>query len=146
MKFTKTQNKNDAKLDPTLIARYLHGGNSYYGQVRGDEIFQVNGDIFGNWETTNISQPLKAVKLLAPVEPKRIVAIGVNSEVYRAFRRGDVLETDANNDVYDSDRPVIFYKRPETICGPNENIIIPEGCTGISGSAELGVKKNALKM
>ena len=104
MKFTKTQNKNDAKLDPTLIARYLHGGNSYYGQVRGDEIFQVNGDIFGNWETTNISQPLKAVKLLAPVEPKRIVAIGVNSEVYRAFRRGDVLETDANNDVYDSDR------------------------------------------
>ena len=34
---------------------------------------------------------------------------------------------------------MIFYKRPETICGPNENIIIPEGLTGISGSAELGV-------
>jgi 2-keto-4-pentenoate hydratase/2-oxohepta-3-ene-1,7-dioic acid hydratase in catechol pathway len=59
--------------------------------------------------------------------PSKFVAIGLNFEDHARESGNPIPEN-----------PVVFYKTPSCICGPNDNTIIPRGSTQMDYEVELG--------
>lgn len=98
------------------IARFaMPEGAVHYGLLEGNHTLHIiEGDIFGDWETTGETVPLNTVRLLAPVDPPNVIAIGLN---YRAHARESNMAL--------PERPVIFIKATTSVCGPDDPIILP---------------------
>ena len=61
-----------------IFARYLAHGEIAYGVVEGDTVKQITASPFEKFEVTDHTHPISDVKLLAPCEPAKIVAVGLN--------------------------------------------------------------------
>ena len=74
----------------------------------------IHGDIFGEWRSGDERIGLSSVRLLAPVQPPNVLAIGLN---YRAHAResGQVIPK----------APIVFIKANTTVIGPEERILLP---------------------
>ena len=97
------------------ICRYEHNGKTAYGKIDGPMIAELaDCPIGGELITTGDTVPLSAVKLLAPVTPPNILAIGLN---YRAH----AIETGAAI----PDHPVLFIKATSAVTHPGGPIILP---------------------
>jgi 2-keto-4-pentenoate hydratase/2-oxohepta-3-ene-1,7-dioic acid hydratase in catechol pathway len=70
------------------------------------------------------------VKLLAPVEPSKIVCIGLNYKEH-------VKESQSADKA--PDEPVLFMKPPSSLIGPGARITYPEMAGRVDYEAELGV-------
>lgn len=99
------------------IARFRTGdGAVRYGVLEGGDTLRViDGDVFGAWRATDVTVPLAQAKLLAPVEPPNIIAIGLNYRAH-AIESGAPLP----------ERPVIFIKATTALCGPDDDIVLPK--------------------
>jgi 2-keto-4-pentenoate hydratase/2-oxohepta-3-ene-1,7-dioic acid hydratase in catechol pathway len=86
-----------------------------YAQVDGDACRLIDGDILSSWKLTDETVPLADVQLLAPVEPRQVVAIGLN---YRAHAEESGMAL--------PDHPLIFIKTPNCVVGPGEPILLPK--------------------
>jgi 2-keto-4-pentenoate hydratase/2-oxohepta-3-ene-1,7-dioic acid hydratase in catechol pathway len=75
----------------------------------------IQGDILGAWRPTDDAVPLSTVRLLAPVCPPNILAIGLNYRAH-AHESGAALP----------ERPVLFIKANTALCHPNDPIILPD--------------------
>lgn len=97
------------------IVRYQKHGEIFYGKLESEEIFPIEGDVFGDFRLR--SQPIKReeVRLLAPVNPPNIIAIGLN---YRKHAQESGLAY--------PEKPVIFLKATSSLIGPEDKIIIPQ--------------------
>lgn len=71
---------------------------------------------------------LEEVKLLAPVRPSKIVAVGLN---YRSHAREWKVQI--------PDTPLIFLKPSTAVVGPEERIVLPRGSRRVDYEGELGV-------
>ncbi len=100
-----------------IFARYLAHGEVSYGVVEGDMVKQLTTPPFERFKVTDHVHPLSHVKLLAPCTPHKILAIGLN---YRSHlgEREPLKE------------PLVFYKTPTSVIGPEESIVIPKAFTG----------------
>jgi len=97
------------------IARFrAPDGAVTYGVVEGDVARPIEGDIFGAWQTTGKSLPRAQVKLLAPVVPPNVYAIGLNYRLHAQESKMALPE-----------RPVIFIKATTAVCGPDDVIVLP---------------------
>jgi 2-keto-4-pentenoate hydratase/2-oxohepta-3-ene-1,7-dioic acid hydratase in catechol pathway len=103
------------------IARFAKGDGVAYGVVEGEAAFTVaelHGHPFGtdagNVRFTGQRYPLAEVRLLAPVLPSKVVAIGRN---YAAHAREMGSEPPAE--------PVIFLKPSTSVTGHGERIAYP---------------------
>lgn len=86
----------------------------------------VEGDIFGDWrEVAPIAKP---ERLLAPVVPSKIVAIGLNYKDHAA-EQGKTVPAE----------PIVFLKPSTAVVGPGERVVIPTGVGRVDHEAELGV-------
>lgn len=74
--------------------------------------------------------PLGQVTLLAPVEPSKIVCIGLN---YHAHVQASFSADEA------PERPLIFLKPPSSIIGPHDKIVHTPQSQRVDYEAELGV-------
>lgn len=105
-----------------------------YGMVEGDSVKKINGDLFGAYSVTDVLYKLTDIKLLAPCQPSKVVAVGLN---YRDHARemGEAIP----------DTPKIFIKPSTSVIGPEEEIIIPEMANRVDYEAELAIviKKTA---
>ncbi len=97
------------------IARYKYQGEISYGRVEKDKIRKMGGDIFTDYYLTDRTIELKKVKLLTPVFPPNIIAIGINYKQHADEIGHESLP----------ERPVIFLKSTTSITGPGDNIILP---------------------
>ncbi|MCZ6681460.1 MAG: fumarylacetoacetate hydrolase family protein [Candidatus Poribacteria bacterium] len=98
------------------IARFLKDGTVRYAQLQdADSLQPIAGDIFGSWHLTGETIPLNQVQLLAPVAPTNVIAIGLN---YRAHAEESNMPL--------PERPVIFLKPTTAVCGPNDDIVLPQ--------------------
>ncbi len=88
----------------------------------------VAGHPFGELEVSGPPIPLSGVRLLAPVLPSKIVAVGRN---YAAHAR------ELGNDV--PSEPMIFLKPSTSVVGPGDAISLPEQSERIEHEAELAV-------
>lgn len=98
------------------IARFRKYGGIHYGLLEDESTLRfIEGDILGEWSLTGESVPLAEVRLLAPIDPPNIIAIGLN---YRAHAQESKMAL--------PERPVLFFKTTTAACGPEDNIILPK--------------------
>jgi 2-keto-4-pentenoate hydratase/2-oxohepta-3-ene-1,7-dioic acid hydratase in catechol pathway len=110
------------------IVRYRFKDSIAYGLLEGEEIQEIRGDVFGEFDVGVRIGGLKEVDLLAPCEPGKIVAVGLN---YR-----DHAE-EANEKI--PDEPLLFLKPPTAVIGSEEKIIYPRMSSQVDYEGELGV-------
>lgn len=75
---------------------------------------------------------LKNKKLLSPVSPNKIIAVGLNYiDHIKEFGDRDIPKN-----------PTLFIKFPHTVIGPNETILLPKGYKRVDYEAELAIVIN----
>ena len=87
----------------------------------------VEGDIFGTFEAGDPVEARSAY-LLPPVQPSKIVAVGLNYKDHAA-EQGKPLPAE----------PMIFLKPSTAVIGPDEPIVLPERAGRVDYEAEVGV-------
>ena len=108
------------------FVRYQSNGNVSYGTLSGDTINEIDGDPITGYSETGNTVALGDVKLLAPVTPGKVLAVGLN---YRSHLGG--APEPAN--------PEIFIKTPTCLNDPEGNIVLPAGDDNVHAEGELVV-------
>src|ERR1039457_3897632 len=60
------------------IGRFQKGEDVFYAKVVDGELFRLRGDVFGSPSFDKKPTPRKGVRTLVPVEPSKIIAVGIN--------------------------------------------------------------------
>ncbi|MGH7972782.1 MAG: fumarylacetoacetate hydrolase family protein, partial [Limisphaerales bacterium] len=60
------------------IGRFQKGDDIFYAKVVDGEIFRAQGDVFGSPSFDRKPVKLNGVRTLTPVEPSKIIAVGLN--------------------------------------------------------------------
>ena len=111
------------------LARFLKDALIKHGIVEGEDIFEIEGNIFVSFKKTSIRHKLNSVKLLAPCEPSKIVAIGLNYKAHAAEFNKPLPE-----------EPMIFMKPSTAVIGPGDEIVYPQHMSRrVDYEGELGV-------
>jgi len=98
----------------TKYARYEAHGEIAYGIVEGDQVTQITAAPYEDYEVTDHAHSLNEVKILAPVVPNKVVAIGLNYRKHAEEGGADIPE-----------HPVLFMKMPSTVQNPGDPILLP---------------------
>jgi len=116
------------------IARVQVGGEAQWAIVEGDTAYKLEGSPWENPRKGSSLGALAALKLLAPSQPSKIVCIGLNYRAHAAESGQQVPP-----------EPLMFFKPPTSIVGPDDDVVWAPGSEKIDYEAELGVvfKKQA---
>ena len=108
--------------------RYQTKDNICYGSWEGDFVREIRGSIFEDYEVTSIKYPLDEIRLLAPVQPSKVICVGLN---YRDHieELGDHIP----------EFPSHFLKPPTAFIGPNDAIQFPRIGRRVDYEGELAV-------
>lgn len=87
----------------------------------------VEGDIFGSWKKGDTIAS-SGHRLLAPVSPSKIVAVGLNYKDHAAEVKKPLPA-----------EPLLFLKPSTAVIGPGDRIVIPDGAGRVDHEAEMGV-------
>ena len=60
------------------IGRFQKGDEIFYAKAVDGELFRLIGDVFGSPSFEKKPTPAKGIKTLVPVEPSKIIAVGLN--------------------------------------------------------------------
>jgi 2-keto-4-pentenoate hydratase/2-oxohepta-3-ene-1,7-dioic acid hydratase in catechol pathway len=99
-----------------------------YGMLEGDRVVEISGLPWGPWTRATESLSLADVRLLAPVEPSKIVCLGRN---YAAHAK------ELGNEV--PQEPLLFLKPPSSIVGPEEPIVLTKYSKHVEHECELAL-------
>ncbi len=112
------------------IVRFEMQGRTGYGVLAGEKIEVLWATPYdgGLAKTTGEVVSLPEVTLLAPCEPSKIVAIGLNYRDHAAEFGNPIPE-----------EPLIFMKPNTAVIGPDEDIVYPEMSRRVDYEAELAV-------
>ena len=110
----------------TKYVRYAHDGTSSYGILEGKVVHPIVGEPFASVQPTGTTVPLAEVTLLAPCEPSKVIAVGLN---YRSHIGDRTMP----------EYPGLFAKFPTTIVGPEADIVIPADAGNVHYEGELVV-------
>ncbi len=110
----------------TRFVRYSIAGKTGYGILEGETIRELNGDFLSGGIPTGRTLKVAEVRLLAPCEPSKVIAIGLN---YRSHLGGRPAP----------EYPGLFTKLPTTIIGPGDSIVFPPGADDVHPEGELVV-------
>lgn len=105
-------------------------GKTAYGRLTADKIDLYHRAPWLGGEPSGKAVPLRDCQLLAPVEPTKIICIGLN---YRAH----VAASQSTNPR--PEQPLIFFKPPSSVIATKQNIIYPAVVGRLDYEAELGV-------
>ncbi len=112
------------------IIRFEHQDTVRYGQLIGEQIFPIDGDIFGEFAITAQALAQHHVKLLPPLIPRHLYAIGLNYLDH-------VGELDFAKQL--PIEPISFLVSSQAVIGHEEYIILNEANCRIDEEAELAV-------
>ena len=99
-----------------------------YGILDGDRIREISAAPWNEWNETGKVVATGEAKLVAPVEPRKIVCIGRNYLAH-AKELGNEVPTE----------PLIFLKPSSAIVGPDEAIVLPRYSKRVEHEGELGL-------
>ena len=100
-----------------------------YGVIEGEKIRLLDGTFLDpNSKLTDTWLPLDEVTLLAPVEPSKVICVGLNYALHIKEMNHSLPE-----------EPVIFMKAPTCVIGPEAEIIYPKISQRVDYEAELAV-------
>jgi 2-keto-4-pentenoate hydratase/2-oxohepta-3-ene-1,7-dioic acid hydratase in catechol pathway len=110
------------------IVRFTHGQKSEYGIQYDDAIQGIEDSPYDGIRLTNSRHRLNDVRYLAPCQPSKIVALGVNYHSHSEEMDHDI-----------PGEPLIFLKPPTAVIGPEDKIIYPPSSARVDYEGELGV-------
>lgn len=103
-------------------------GAPAYGFLEGEGVRQISGHPWEQWSKTQQFWRMADLRLLAPVEPGKIVCVGRNYAAHAAELGNEVPK-----------EPLIFLKPPSAIIGPADPIVLPPQSQKIEHEGELGL-------
>lgn len=104
--------------------RYEADGTVSFGILEGETIRQISGPPWGDHRSTGDTVRVPDVRLLAPVAPAAIWALGRNY----VSHLGDTASPE---------QPIIFQKPVSSIIGPDEAIVLPPDAGRVDEEGEL---------
>ncbi|MBI5286746.1 MAG: fumarylacetoacetate hydrolase family protein [Deltaproteobacteria bacterium] len=111
------------------LARFLKDGLIKFGIVEGQDVVEIDGSIFEGFKRLNTTHRLQDVRLLAPCEPSKIVAIGLNYRAHAAEFNKPLPE-----------EPMLFLKPSTAVIGAGDTIVYPSHMSRrVDYEGELGV-------
>ena len=112
------------------IVRFASSSGRSFGVLDGDGfVAAIDGHPFGQISFTGPRFAQADVRLLSPILPSKVVAIGKNyAEHIAEMDTGDAPKA-----------PLIFLKPSTAVIGPGDAIRIPPGSTNVHHEVELGV-------
>jgi 2-keto-4-pentenoate hydratase/2-oxohepta-3-ene-1,7-dioic acid hydratase in catechol pathway len=119
MKFCRFQPLQDDKQQPAA---------GLYGLLEGEEIREIHGVPWGQWTSGARSWRPGEVRLLAPVEPSKLVCVGRNYAAHIAELGHETPK-----------EPLIFLKPPSAIVGPDDPVVLTRFSKQVEHEGELAV-------
>ena len=89
------------------------GSRARYALLEGEEVREISAAPWEKWEAGARSWPLTDVRLLAPVQPRKIVCVGKNYAAHAAELGTEVPK-----------EPLIFLKPSTSLIGPGDEIVL----------------------
>ena len=99
-----------------------------YGLLEGEQIHEIAGVPWGQWSRSSRTCPRANARLLAPVEPSKVVCVGRNYAAHAAELGNEVPK-----------EPLLFLKPPSAIVGPEEPIVLPRYSQRVEHEGELAL-------
>ena len=110
------------------IVRFAVDGYDKYGVLKDHSVQEIEDSPFRQLELTDKYHQRSRVKLLAPCQPSKIIAMGLN---YHSHARE--LDLPVPNS------PLTFLKPPTAVIGPGDNIVYPSASARVDYEGELSV-------
>jgi 2-keto-4-pentenoate hydratase/2-oxohepta-3-ene-1,7-dioic acid hydratase in catechol pathway len=115
------------------ICRYLTRNTASppsprYGLIEGESVIEISGVPWGAWTPSAHLSRLADVRLLAPVEPSKIVCVGRNYAAHAAELGNEVPK-----------EPLIFLKPSSSIVGPEEPVVLTKFSQQVEHEGELAL-------
>ncbi len=110
--------------DITRYVRYESADEVHFGLVRDDTVRRLDGDFLAGGRPDGSAVPLADVRVLAPVVPGKIVAVGLNYASHLGTR-------DAPTE------PGLFAMYPSAVIGPDDDIVPPPDAGPVHFEGEL---------
>ena len=111
------------------ICRIALGDELRYGVLEGEAIALLSSHPFGPFEPDGRVVRTDDVRLVAPVLPSKVIAVGRNYAEHVREMGGDAPPTE----------PMIFLKPSTSVIGPGEPIALPWQSERVEHEAELAV-------
>lgn len=110
------------------IIRYEVDGVRHCGVLEGERIARVRGTALDGLEPTGEHDDLAAVRIVAPLDPTRIIGVGWNYAVLTEMTGREPPEV-----------PNLFMKPTTAVIGSGDPIVYPDGVEEVHCEAELTV-------
>jgi 2-keto-4-pentenoate hydratase/2-oxohepta-3-ene-1,7-dioic acid hydratase in catechol pathway len=118
----------------TRFVRVLVDGEPAYGVIDGEEVALIEPHPFTIYRPTGRRLPVEGLRLLAPVIPSKIVAVGRNYADHAAELGNEVPS-----------EPLLFLKPSTAVIGPGDPLRIPTDLSDeVSYEGEIAVVMGAL--
>jgi 2-keto-4-pentenoate hydratase/2-oxohepta-3-ene-1,7-dioic acid hydratase in catechol pathway len=109
------------------IVRYKYKTEApRYGWLLENKVGAIVGNIYDEYRRQETELPLSSVRLLAPVQPSKIICVGRNYAEHAKEHDAEVPKV-----------PLIFMKPLSAIIGPGDPIILPPQSQQVEHEAEL---------
>ena len=110
------------------IVRFAVDGKARYGILREQSFQAIEGKPFRQIKLTDQFYQRNQVKLLAPCQPSKIVALGLNYHNHAKELGSPVPNS-----------PLTFLKPSTAVIGPEDNIVYPSASARVDYEGELAV-------
>ncbi|MCL4561083.1 MAG: fumarylacetoacetate hydrolase family protein [Chloroflexi bacterium] len=111
------------------LLRYQRSAEApQFGWVLDDKLGTIEGDPFREFHRLEANINLETVRILAPIQPGKIICIGRNYAEHAKEQKAEVPEY-----------PILFMKPPSSIIGPGGSILLPPQSKRVEHEAELAV-------
>ena len=110
----------------TKYVRYSHQNVISYGILEGETIRELKGNPFAGATPTGRSVKLAEARLLAPCQPSKVIAVGLNYKSHIGERPAAAY-------------PGLFAKLPTSIVGPDDAIVATDDAKNLHFEGELVV-------
>ena len=110
----------------TKYVRYSHQNVISYGILEGETIKELKGNLFAGATPTGRTVKLAEARLLAPCQPSKVIAVGLNYKSHIGERPAAAY-------------PGLFAKLPTSIVGPDDAIVATDDAKNLHFEGELVV-------
>jgi len=111
-----------------LIRYQYQDADPTWGWVHENMVGAIEGSPFGAFHRAEARQAIEEVKILAPVQPSKIICVGRNYAAHAKEHNAEVPEI-----------PLIFLKPPSAIIAAGEAIVLPPQSKQVEHEAELAI-------
>jgi 2-keto-4-pentenoate hydratase/2-oxohepta-3-ene-1,7-dioic acid hydratase in catechol pathway len=114
------------------LCRFVRNGAASYGVIAGDEVTPCGNPFVADSPTPAVGSRFrlgdKAVRLLAPCEPTKVVAVGLNYRKHAEEMKKPLPP-----------EPLLFTKPSTAVNGTGSPIVLPPDSQGVEHEAELAL-------